>query len=62
MIRVVNRILRASGYMLIPTPPSRKMLREHANVSECHHPSRGGNTVAWMRLVASLIPKERSDG
>jgi hypothetical protein len=52
----VNRILRHFGWMLVPAPPSAKMLHEHANVSECHHPSRGGNTVRWMRKVAEMMP------
>lgn len=51
----VNRLLRRLGVLLVPLPPSAKMLREHANVSECHHPSRGGNTVAWMRRVADIL-------
>ncbi|GAA0641150.1 hypothetical protein GCM10009548_01640 [Streptomyces malaysiensis subsp. malaysiensis] len=54
-MRVLNRVLRRFGYIVTPTPPSAKMLREHANVSETHHPSRGGNTVAWMRDVADRV-------
>lgn len=52
---VINRVLRWFGVMLVPVPPSAKMLREHANISEQHHPARGGNTVAWMRLVAERV-------
>jgi hypothetical protein len=52
---VINHILRWAGLMIVPRPPSAKMLREHANVSECHHPSRGGNTVQWMRRVADRM-------
>lgn len=48
------------GRLIVPTPPSAKMLREHANVSECHHPSRGGNTVAWMREVAAIVETNKS--
>lgn len=51
----IQRFLRRFGIMLVPVPPSAKMLHEHANVSEVHHPSRGGNTVLWMRLVAKLV-------
>lgn len=47
----VNALLRHVGLLLVPKP-SAKMLNEHANVSEAHHPSRGGNTVRWMRRVA----------
>jgi hypothetical protein len=55
-MRFINRLLRTVGLMLVPVPPSAKMLHEHANVSESHHPSRGGNTVRWMRKVASWMP------
>jgi hypothetical protein len=55
MTGLLNRFLRPFGAMLVPCPPSAKMLHEHANVSEVHHPSRGGNTVRWMRRVADLI-------
>lgn len=51
----LNRLLLRFGYVLAPAPPSAKMLREHANVSEAHHPSRGGRTVAWLRSMADLI-------
>jgi hypothetical protein len=54
-VRFVNRALRLLGLMLVPLPPSAKMLHEHANVSEVHHPSRGGNTVRWMRRVAGQM-------
>jgi hypothetical protein len=43
-MRTVNRILQSA-----------KMMREHANTSESFHPSRGGNTVRWMRRVAYLM-------
>jgi len=52
---LINRLLRRFGLLLVPTPPSAKMLHEHANVSETHHPSRGGNTVEWMRRVAGYM-------
>lgn len=55
MTRLLNRLLAPLGVLVVPRPPSAKMLREHANVSEVHHPSRGGNTVAWMRRVADLV-------
>lgn len=54
-MRTLNRLLLRFGYVLAPAPPSAKMLREHANVSECHHPSRGGRTVVWMRGLATLM-------
>lgn len=46
-MNAVNRFTRRLGFLVVPCPPSAKMLHEHANVSECHHPSRGGNTVRW---------------
>lgn len=52
---VLARWLRRRGYTVVPLPPSTKMLREHANVSESHHPSRGGRTVTWMREVADIV-------
>jgi hypothetical protein len=54
-VKIMNRLLLRFGYVLAPAPPSAKMLREHANISECHHPSRGGRTVAWMRGLATLM-------
>jgi hypothetical protein len=57
-MRVTNKILKRLGIIVVPLPPSAKMLREHANTSESFHPSRGGNTVAWMRRVADLIGPE----
>lgn len=54
-MKVLNRALLRIGYVLTPAPPSAKMLREHANISECHHPARGGRTVQWMRELATLI-------
>lgn len=56
-MKLLNRFLAVAGVMLVPVPPSAKMLHEHANISESFHPSRGGNTVAWMRRVASSMPK-----
>lgn len=50
----LNWFTRRFGFLIVPCPPSGKMLIEHANVSEAHHPSRGGNTVRWMREVAEL--------
>lgn len=52
---LLNKVLRRFGVIVVPVPPSAKMLREHANVSEAHHPSRGGNTVLWMRRVADSL-------
>jgi hypothetical protein len=54
-MKTINRLLLRFGYVLAPAPPSAKMLREHANVSETHHPSRGGRTVAWLRGMADLV-------
>jgi hypothetical protein len=54
-MKMLNRLLLRFGYVLAPAPPSSKMLREHANVSETHHPSRGGRTVAWLRGMADLV-------
>jgi hypothetical protein len=54
-MKVLNRILLRAGYVLAPAPPSAKMLREHANISECHHPARGGRTVKWMRDLATIM-------
>lgn len=50
-MRLLNAITRRFGFLVVPVP-SAKMLNEHANVCEAHHPSRGGRTVAWMRQVA----------
>jgi hypothetical protein len=58
LMHLTNKILKHLGVILVPLPPSAKMLREHANTSESFHPSRGGNTVAWMRRVADLIDPE----
>lgn len=55
LLRMINRPLRRVGYVIVRTPPSAKMLREHANTSESHHPSRGGRTVDWMRDVARSV-------
>ena len=54
-VRTINWITRRLGFLIVPLPPSAKMLHEHANVSEVHHPSRGGNTVRWMRRVAGYM-------
>lgn len=58
-MRLINRVLVRFGCILIPAPPSAKMLREHANVSESHHPARGGNTVVWMRHLADLTDQAK---
>lgn len=55
MLKKINNWLANTGYVLVPIT-SGKMLTEHANVSEAHHPSRGGSTVRWMRDVASMMP------
>lgn len=53
-ISIGNRLLRPLGLMLVPVPPSAKMLREHANVTETQHPAYGVTTVQWLRHVADL--------
>jgi hypothetical protein len=58
-VSLINLALRPLGIMLVRRPPSAKMIREHANVSECHHPARGGNTVRWMRAVADSMGEDR---
>lgn len=54
-MKILNRALLRLGYVLTPTPPSAKALREHANVSECHHPAATGRTVEWMRALATTM-------
>lgn len=56
MLRLINRVLWPFRLVVLPAPPSSQMLVEYANVGECHHPSRGGRTVAWMRRAASAVP------
>lgn len=51
LLAAINSITRRFGFLVV-LKPSAKMLNEHANVSEVHHPSRGGETVEWMRQVA----------
>lgn len=52
----VNRVLGRVGIVVLPGPtPAGKMLMEHANVSEAHHPARGGRTVEWMRRSARWV-------
>lgn len=55
MLTRINRWLSNTGYVIVPIT-SGKMLTEHANTAEAHHPSRGGLTVRWMRQVASFMP------
>lgn len=54
-MKIFNRVLRWFGLMLVPCPPSAKMLHEHANVAEISYPYQGGNTITWMRRVAELM-------
>lgn len=56
VLRPVNRVLKPVGLVVFPSPPSAKMLHEHANVAEVHHPSQGGATVRWLRRTAELLP------
>ncbi|WP_030024877.1 hypothetical protein [Streptomyces monomycini] len=58
-MRLFNRVLVRFGYALVPAPPSAEALREHANVSESHHPAHGGNTVIWMRRLADLADQAK---
>lgn len=56
----MNRLLRRFGFVLVPLPPSAKMLREHANVCESQHVRtdvHGGTDgcVRWMRDIASAV-------
>jgi hypothetical protein len=63
-LRPFSRLLNRRGFVVVPLPPSAKMLREHANVCESQH-LRGdvhGSTdgcVVWMRAVASKIEDVR---
>lgn len=59
ILAALNWILRPVGLLLVPRACSAKMLREHANVAEAHHPSRGGRLVVWMRTVADLMGPDR---
>jgi len=55
-VTAMNKLLKPLGVMIVPRVySSAKALREHANVSETHHPSHGGNTVRWMRRVADVL-------
>lgn len=55
----INRILVPLGVVLVPRPPSVKMLREHANVAEHHPIGPTSKTVAWMRLVADQMERPK---
>lgn len=55
----LNWVLRPMGLLVVPRPPSAKMMREHANVSEARRLSSQGRTVAWMRTVADLMGEDR---
>jgi hypothetical protein len=55
ILKKINYWLSNTGFIIVPIT-SGKMLEEHANVAEAHHPSRGGNTVKWMREVAKHMP------
>ncbi|MFI0406598.1 hypothetical protein [Actinomadura sp. 3N508] len=58
-----NRVLARAGLMLVPRPPfSGKALHETANVTEVHHPARGGNATRWLRHVAALTDQSRGRG
>lgn len=56
---VLNKLLRPFGLMVIPRPPSAKMVTENANVCEIHHPAGRGRTIVWMRTVARLMGEDR---
>lgn len=63
-MRALNRLCRRLGFLVVPLPPSAKMLREHANVCESQHlrgDVHGGTDgcVRWMRAVASKIEDVR---
>jgi hypothetical protein len=54
-MRTLNLLLRRFGLLVVPVPPSAKMLREHADVAATRHPVRGGRTVEWLYRVADLV-------
>lgn len=53
-MRILNKVLIRFHLLLVTAPPSPKMLIEYSNIGESYHPSRGGNTVKWMREVARV--------
>lgn len=58
-MKLINGMLRRFGVMLVPRPPSGKMLIEHANVCESQHLAADvhGNVdgcTRWMRQVAEI--------
>jgi hypothetical protein len=61
-MKIINWLFRWLGFLVVPLPPSAKMLREHANVCESTHPGphdRADGCVVWMRLVASSVKDSR---
>ena len=55
-MRLLNRVLWYVGIAVVPRLySSPKSLHEHANIGESFHPSRGGNTVRWMRDAAEVL-------
>jgi hypothetical protein len=49
---MIHRLLARFGLMLVPIPPSSKLLHEYANVLETHHPSGVSRGTRWLRAVA----------
>ncbi|MGI5201652.1 hypothetical protein ACQEU6_08730 [Spirillospora sp. CA-108201] len=62
-LTAANRLLARAGVMLVPRPPfTGKALHEVANVTENHHPARGGNATRWLRHVAAITNQSRPRG
>lgn len=54
-MKLIKWWLRRRGLVIVPMPPSAKMLREQANIGEHYHPSGRGRTVLWLREVADQL-------
>lgn len=54
-MKAINAILGRLGIWIVPAGTTSQMLHEHANISETHHPSGGGRTVAWLRATAAWV-------
>lgn len=65
-MKLINGLLRRFGVILVPVPPSGKMLIEHANVCESQHiraDVHGGtdSCVRWARRVAEIAGYRRGN-
>lgn len=58
-MKAINRLLRWTGFALVPRH-SVKMLLEQANCVEHLHPSRTA-AAAWLRRVARIMPLTETD-